>query len=116
MTRLFAGTPFDIPPTCDRCGKEESECRCEPMEPQVQYAEPATQSVRVRVDTRKHKRQATVVWGLSPEKSDLNELLSRLKSACGAGGTLVEENQLELQGDHLQRVKDELAKIGYRVR
>ncbi|WP_146523297.1 translation initiation factor [Stieleria varia] len=115
MSRLFAGTPFDIPPTCDRCEKLESECQCEPIEPAKEYADPSKQSARVRVDQRKHKRKVTVVAGLSPEKSDLADLLSKLKSACGAGGTIVED-QLELQGDHLQRVKDEMLKIGYRVR
>ena len=30
MTRLFAGTPWDRPPTCERCGKLESECACPP--------------------------------------------------------------------------------------
>ncbi len=113
MTRLFAGTPFDVPPRCDRCDKLEEECECPPPEPE--FREPSQQQVKVRVDRRKHKRLFTVVWGLSPEETDLPELLSRLKSACGAGGSIQEE-QIELQGDHLERVKKLLAEIGYKVR
>jgi translation initiation factor 1 len=56
-----------------------------------------------------------VVWGLSAESNDLSALLSKLKSACGAGGTLQGE-QIELQGDHLELVKKQLREIGYKVR
>jgi translation initiation factor 1 len=42
-------------------------------------------------------------------------LLSQLKAACGAGGT-VKDDVLEIQGDHLKRVRGLLAEIGYRVR
>lgn len=57
----------------------------------------------------------TVVRGLSAENNDLAELLTRLKSDCGAGGTLKEQS-LEIQGDQLGRVRDILKKAGYRVR
>ena len=113
MTRLFAGTQFDIPPRCDRCGELEAECQCPP--PEHQYASPQSQNAKVRVDKRKHQRKVTVVWGLNPELSDLKSLLAQLKAACGAGGSLVDD-QLELQGDHLHRVKEKLKEIGYRVR
>jgi translation initiation factor 1 len=113
MTRLFAGTPFDIPPRCDRCGELEQECQCEPLP--AEKVAPEKQTAKVRVDRRKHKRLITVVWGLSEESSDLPDLLSKLKSACGTGGSLQSE-QIELQGDHLERVKKQLREIGYKVR
>lgn len=113
MTRLFAGTPFDIPPRCDRCGQLEEDCQCEP--PAAAQIPPEKQTAKVRVDRRKHRRLITVVWGLSGESNDLPALLSQLKSACGSGGTL-QGDQIELQGDHLDRVKAQLGKIGYRVR
>lgn len=113
MTRLFAGTPFDIPPRCDRCGELEEDCRCGPPAPS--WLDPSKQTAKVRVDRRKHKRLVTVVWGLDPEASDLPSLLSELKSACGSGGSLQEEG-IELQGDHLDRVKAKLSAMGYKVR
>jgi translation initiation factor 1 len=57
----------------------------------------------------------TVIRGLSAADSDLPALLTRLKNACGAGGTITED-VLEVQGAHLDRVRSELQKIGYRVR
>lgn len=116
MTRLFAGTQFDIPPTCQRCGKLENECRCEPLpaEPPI-FLAPDKQTAKVRVDRRKNKRLMTVVWGLSALESDLPALLSKLKSACGSGGS-IQDDQIELQGDHQNRVQEQLRQIGYKVR
>ena len=112
MSRLFAGTQFDIPPTCDRCGLLEEECKCEPLPPE--RLPPDKQSAKVRADRRKHKRIATIVWGLDPDETDLTDLLSKLQSACGSGGS-VQGGQIELQGDHVDRVKDQLRQIGYKV-
>ena len=114
MSRLFAGTPFDIPPTCERCGKPEEDCQCEPAAASAQYLPPSKQRAKVRVDRRKHKRMITVVWGLSAEESDLPALLSVLKGHCGAGGSLV-EGTIEVQGDHAERISGKLKEIGYRV-
>jgi translation initiation factor 1 len=112
MTRLFAGTPFDIPPRCDRCGELEEVCKCEPLGPDRLPAE--KQTAKVRADRRKHKRMVTVVWGLDPVDCDLPELLSKLKAACGSGGSL-QDDQIELQGDHVSRVKNQLKEIGFKL-
>ncbi|TWU44854.1 translation initiation factor Sui1 [Novipirellula aureliae] len=112
MTRLFAGTPFDIPPTCEVCGKLESECDCPP--PVIPFADPSKQKAKVFTERRKNKRTMTIVKGLAPDETDLSQLLSTLQSTCGAGGSL-QGTQLEIQGDHLQRVKEKLKSIGYRL-
>ena len=113
MTRLFAGTQFDRPPRCERCDELEEDCKCPP--PPKEFADPATQTAKVRVDQRKHKRKVTVVWGLDPDDNDLPSVLSDLKSACGAGGSIQDE-QLEIQGDHLDTVKAKLKEIGFKLR
>ncbi|TWU34966.1 SUI1 family translation initiation factor [Novipirellula artificiosorum] len=113
MSRLFAGTPFDIPPTCDRCGLPEQDCHCPP--PEKQYLAPAKQTAKVFTEHRKHKRAMTIVKGLDPEESDLRALLTKLQSGCGAGGS-IQQDRIEIQGDHLTRVKAKLAELGYRVR
>lgn len=113
MTRLFAGTQFDIPPRCDRCGELEEDCQCPP--PPKEFAAPKTQTAKVRVDQRKSKRKVTVVWELDPQANDLPNLLAELKAACGAGGS-IQDDQLEIQGDHLHRVREKLCEIGFKVR
>jgi len=114
MPGLFAGTKFDIPPTCDRCSKPETECQCPPAPAAPTWLAPSKQRAKIRLDRRKHQRIVTVVWGLAPHETDLRSLLSELKGVCGAGGS-VKDECIELQGDHLTRVTDKLAEMGYRV-
>ena len=109
--RLFADTPFDRPPHCDRCGKLEESCECPPAS--VQRIPPQQQTARLAVEKRKKGKQVTVVRGLAPD--DLADLLTQLKSSCGAGGTIKEET-IEIQGKHLERVRSLLAAVGYRVK
>ena len=116
MTRLFAGTPFDRPPTCDRCGKLEQECQCPPAPALApDRLPPEKQTARLATEKRKKGKMVTVVRGLPLEGNDLPALLTQLKNACGAGGTIKEE-ELEIQGSHIDRVRDVLTKLGYRVR
>lgn len=111
--RLFEGTEWDQPPTCNRCGELEKNCQCPP--PPRAFTAPEKQSVRLTVERRMKGKLVTVVRGLSADESDLPELLARLKAACGAGGAL-KDGILEIQGSHLDRICGLLADIGYRVR
>ena len=111
--RLFEGTQWDRPPRCERCGELEEDCACPP--PPRQLTPPAQQTARLAVEKRKRGKLVTVVRGLPAEENDLPALLARLKTACGAGGTL-KEDLLEIQGDHQERVRALLIEIGYRVR
>ena len=115
MSRLFAGTPFDIPPTCDRCNQIEENCECQPLEEKPVWLDPDKQQAKVRVDRRKHGRWVTVVWGLHPSETDLKDLRSELKTTCGAGGALKDDN-IEIQGNHVDRVTNRLKQSGYRIR
>lgn len=111
--RLFAGTPFDRPPTCDRCGKLEADCKCPPLPaPRVP---PESQTLRLAVEKRNKGKVVTLVSGLEGTAEQISELLTLLKDTCGAGGT-VQEDQLELQGNHQDRVRAALVKLGYRVK
>ncbi len=111
--RLFAGTKYDQPPKCDRCGKLEAECVCSPAA--GRRLSPSRQVARLKLEKRKKGKLVTVIRGLSAEGNDLSELVSRLKSQCGAGGS-VQEDCLEIQGDHRQRISDALRELGYQVR
>ncbi len=111
--RLFEGTPFDRPPECERCGRLESECQCPPPEP-VRVA-PEKQTASIQIEKRKNGKRVTLVRGLLSEWNDLPGLLAKLKTHCGAGGTL-KDNEIEIQGEQLDRVRQTLQTIGYRVK
>ncbi|MEO6810458.1 MAG: translation initiation factor [Isosphaeraceae bacterium] len=115
MGRLFAGTPWDRPPTCDRCGRLESECSCPPIEAVPVRLPPESQTARLRLESRPKGKMVTVVRNLDPEGNDLPALAARLKARCGSGGT-VKDGLIELQGDHLSAVESDLTSLGYRTR
>jgi translation initiation factor 1 len=56
----------------------------------------------------------TVIRGLTASGNDLASLLARLKDGCGAGGSL-DGDTLEIQGNHVGRLRELLVEIGYRV-
>lgn len=115
MGRLFAGTPFDRPPVCERCGKLEKECDCPPPVVEPVRLPPETQTARLRVEKRPKGKVVTTVGGLDPGGNDLAALAATLKTRCGSGGT-VKEGTIELQGDHLAAAESALKAIGYKVR
>lgn len=115
MGRLFAGTPFDRPPTCERCGKLESECVCPPPVVEPVRLAPETQTARLKVEKRPKGKVVTVVMGLDPGGNDLEALASTLKGRCGTGGT-VKDGSIELQGDHLASAEAALKQVGFKTR
>ena len=112
MGRLFAGTPFDIPPRCDRCCRPLEECDCPAELPPRTPVE--KQRGVLGTEKRKRGKVVTLVRGLVDEENHLTELLTQLQSTCGAGGT-VRDGVIELQGQHLDRVRAVLLELGYRV-
>ncbi|MEQ1828799.1 MAG: translation initiation factor [Pirellula sp.] len=110
--RLFEGTPFDIPPQCDHCGLVEKECRCTAQ--QKARIAPHKQRAVVSIEKRAKGKIVTVIRGLSAQANDLPELVAKLKAACGAGGS-IDADTLEIQGDHADKVRELLRKMGYRL-
>lgn len=111
--RLFEGTQFDIPPRCERCGALESDCGC--PEPEPVRTAPDKQTARVSEEKRKNGKRVTVIRGLLDEGESLVELCTKLKNACGAGGT-VRDGAIEIQGRLSDRVRKLLGQMGYRVK
>jgi translation initiation factor 1 len=115
MTRLFAGTPWDRPPNCDRCGKLESECSCPPPTAEPVRLDPRSQIAHLRVEKRSKGKLVTLVTHLDPAGNDLPTLAAQLKTKCGTGGTL-KDGAIELQGDHVAVAEGVLQALGYRTR
>lgn len=76
------------------------------------------QLVELHVEERSYGKEVTVVSGFDPNKTDLDNLSSELKSKFACGGTVSENGgtvQIELQGDHLGRARDEMESRGFEV-
>lgn len=54
----------------------------------------------------------SVITGLPLDAAALEDLATRLKKLCGAGGA-ARDGVIEIQGDHRDRLVTELCKLGY---
>lgn len=115
MQRLFAGTPWDRPPTCEGCGKPETECACPKGSVEAPRVPPGKQTARLRAEKRPRGKVVTTITGLDDTGDHLAELAGALKAACGSGGT-VKDGRIEVQGDHGATIERVLTERGYRVR
>jgi translation initiation factor 1 len=75
----------------------------------------AKQIARLSIERRKKGKTVTVIRGLAAADNDLPALLQRLKNQCGAGGTLADDDALEIQGEHIERLKKLLVEFGCQV-
>jgi len=72
--------------------------------------------VRIRRETKGRKgKGVTTVSGLDLPEAQIKILAKQLKQKCSTGGT-VKENVIEIQGDHREKLKVELEKLGHNVK
>lgn len=90
---------------CSTCGLPQELCVCEDI---------AKESQRIVISTIKRKfgKKYTIVEGIDPKQIDIKEVTKQLKNKLACGGTS-KGNNIELQGDHKQKVKDFLVQIGF---
>ncbi len=77
--------------------------------------EPANQTIRVALDRKARAgKTVTVASGFQHAPETLAKVAATLKKKCGSGGT-AKDDAIEIQGDHVTRISEELRKMGYRV-
>ncbi|AFZ01123.1 translation initiation factor [Calothrix sp. PCC 6303] len=77
---------------------------------------PEKQNVRVQATRAGRKgKTVTVITGFETNTETLQALLKQLKAQCGSGGAL-KENEIEIQGDHKQKILEILIKLGYKAK
>lgn len=139
MSRLFSGTAFDRPITCEICGKAVADCRCLKLPPKKKMSEaagkqvakatpaggyqltpenstpPKDQVARLQIEKRKGGREVTVITGLDHPGNDLVKLCNQLKTALGTGGS-VQGRSIEIQGDQRASSAEIISKMGIKTR
>jgi len=88
---------------CQRCGLPEELCVCDEMTKEGQR-------IRVRGDKRRYGKMVTIVDGF--KDVDLVKIATELKRKLACGGT-AKNDHIELQGDHLNKMRDILIEMGF---
>jgi translation initiation factor 1 len=70
------------------------------------------QRIRIRVENRKWGKKYTVIDGIDSKEMKLNKLAATLKTKCACGGT-AKNDQILLQGDHREVVREVLISLGF---
>lgn len=82
----------------------------------VKSLPPNLQTVYLHRDTKGRGGKAvTLVKNLVLAEADLKALLKHLKQSCGSGGT-VKNGQVEIQGEHREKIAEVLQGLGYKVK
>ncbi len=90
---------------CPTCGLPQELCVCEDIAKE-------DQTIDITIERKKFGKESTIISGLDPKTISLKDVGKELKGKFACGGT-VKGNRIELQGNHLNRIKDELVALGF---
>jgi translation initiation factor 1 len=86
------------------------------LERPVEELPPEKQNLRIQATrTGRKGKTVTVITGFQCKPETLAALVKQLKTQCGSGGT-VKENEIEIQGEHKQKLLETLTKLGYKAK
>lgn len=91
--KLFEGFPSDISKSLEEIEKQQSR-------------------IKISTETRSYGKQVTIIRGIEDEEEAV-KVLKELKQRLGCGGTY-KNNQIELQGNHINKAIKILVELGYK--
>ena len=89
---------------CPKCGLPMQACVCE----QIVIS---AQRIKITTDKKRYGKIVTLVTGLG-SGIDVKRVAKQLKNSLACGGTS-KNDVIELQGDHLKKIKEALVKLGF---
>lgn len=97
---------------CPHCEREQRKCTCSNPEQKAT----ADNIVRIERQTKGRKGAGvTCITNIPLQGKELKEYVKKLKKKCGGGGT-VKNGIVEIQGDHRDKLVEELQKTGWQVK
>lgn len=88
---------------CPNCGLPAEACVCQELAKK-------NQTITIKKEKRKFGKIITTIEGLT--EIDTQQLGKKLKMKLACGGK-IEKNKIELQGDHLNKIKKILVEEGF---
>jgi len=89
---------------CKKCGLPKELCSCDIVAKEQE-------KIRIFVTRRRYGKRITVITGIT-KNVDVWDILKQLKTHLACGGT-VKDNEIELQGDHKEKAKKVMIKLGF---
>lgn len=90
---------------CSKCGLVKELCVCETIAKESQL-------IRIFLERKKFRKFSTIIEGIDQKEIDIKDLAKKLKEQFACGGT-AKEGKIELQGDHKNKVKEIMIKMGF---
>jgi len=90
---------------CNTCGLPKDLCVCETIAKE-------SQTIKVSTIKKKFGKKYTLIQGINKTGIDLKDLAKKLKNKFACGGT-AKDGYVELQGDHLKQIREELVTLGF---
>lgn len=110
--RVIYSTDSGRVTTCPTCGQPYKQCHCGQRTPTKKN----DGVVRIMRDRKQRGgKTVTVITGVQASEEALNTLAQQLKKLCGSGGT-VKDGNIEIQGDHCDKIQAKLTALGYKVK
>jgi len=91
---------------CSVCGLPKELCICDTLAKE-------TQKIRIYAENKRFGKVVTVIEGIDDKNFDVKSLLKKLKRKLACGGTY-KEKRIELQGNHVLKVKKLLIEEGFK--
>jgi len=89
---------------CKKCGLPKELCSCDIVAKEQE-------KIRIFVTKRRYGKKITVITGFS-KNVEIKDILKDLKTHLACGGTL-KGHEIELQGDHAEKAKRIMIKLGF---
>lgn len=90
---------------CNKCGLPQELCICETISKEAQ-------TIKIYTIRKRFGKISTIVSGIDGKNIDTHNLTKKLKSELACGGTY-KAGKIELQGRHVEKVKEALIKEGF---
>lgn len=90
--------------------------KARPSAPPAHSLPPEKQTAYLHRDSKgRGGKTVTLVKQLVLSEEDMKNLATKLKQACGTGGT-VKDGVIEIHGEHREKIAEVLRRMGYKVK
>jgi translation initiation factor 1 len=112
-TRLVYSSDGSHLKLCKKCGEDPCECTSSPKN--IITIDPAKTTLKIKLEkNQRGGKIVTVIHDLPYNPPYFEDLTKKLKNNLGTGGTF--KTQIEIQGDHREKIEVFLGKMGFKTK